>query len=675
MKLCSWEIKKLIIQFKPFLALLFLLLAACVLFWQRASGEGDGGFVYAQYREIGADYRSGKLNWEEVKKNAESAEGLTDIRYTKNEWTEGSLYQVLYQECRQVREYPEFCRGLADGGTTFMGVGNRFYKRNMEKMARDYEKLKNIIPEFAGLYGVSLLRDTGKAEYCILFLVLLITAALFSQERQNQTGTLLYAAPKGRIPVGISKFAAGVFGVIVVVTIYSFFQIFAICFTYGIGDANSIVQAVPGFATCPYQLTVWQFLGGYVLVRMMAGLMLYSMFFLIQCVVRKGWLAVLLCSCLIVVCSVLKANIHPNSSAAILYYYNPVTMFDAADTLVGYHNGNVFGYPVSRLVLCIACQLGVFLCCGIASAMFFCTNLLLPGADSRNRESRHGRRFLFTLTGGEIFKCLAVQRGIQVYAVFLLLMLLFCPGVSDDLGNFDKVYYKNYIRRIEGQYSEEKMDTLREEKKELKREEEILDRGRATLEARDIITHELERRPALNKTIRYGKYLSEKKHASFVYSKGYLIFGGIKRGKIALWYNMIGILMSLFLAWLIAGIDFQTGMEQLIVVSAQGKRKINSVKRKTVAIITCTIVAMTQFIFLFTIGREYGFSGITATAQSIRVFSQLPSCIKLWHVMTVWIVVRYSIFLAFGQIVLALYGKCMGKGGRWRRTLKRRKRG
>lgn len=68
MKLCSWEIKKLIIQFKPFLALMFLLLAACILFWQRASGEGDGGFVYAQYREIGADYRSGKLNWEEVKK-------------------------------------------------------------------------------------------------------------------------------------------------------------------------------------------------------------------------------------------------------------------------------------------------------------------------------------------------------------------------------------------------------------------------------------------------------------------------------------------------------------------------------------------------------------------------------------------------------------------------------
>lgn len=661
MKLCIWEIKKLARQSKMILLLMFLLSAACIFFWQRAEGMGRGGFNSSQYRRIVQDYRSGKLTWEKLKENEESAEGLAALHYCRDEEAERVLYRTLYQECRQIREYSEFRSGVSDDAAVFMGSGGRFYKRNMEKMTADYHRLKDLVPKFAGLYGVGLLRDMGKSEYCILFLLILLTSALFSHERQNQTGMLLYTVPKGRLSVGCAKYVAGALGTVAIVALHSLMQILIVHATYGIGNADSLIQAVPGFGACSYLLTVRQFLAAYVLMRMMVGLMLYSLFFLILCAVRKAWLAVLFCICLLVIFTLFKMGIHPNTSAAPLYYYNPVTMFDVADTIADYRNENVLGYPVSRLAVCVACQFVVFLCCSTVAALFFSTNLLAQRVGGRNGRKLCGKRFRFHLLGGEIFKCMVVQRGIFVYAAVLFLMLVFCPDVGDDLGTVDKLYYKSYIRRMEGTYSEEKMETLIGEQEKLKKEEKVLNRGRATAEAAEIITHDLEMQPALSRTIRYARYLSEKKHSSFVYPEGYLICFGMKRGRIALWYDMMGIIISLFLAWLIATVDVESGMEQLIVASAHGRRKMNSVKSKTVVIVTFVTVLAMQFFFFFTVGREYGYSEIAATAQSIPVFSHVPSWIKLWHVAVVWIFIRYGVLLAFGQTVLALFHKFFRK--------------
>ena len=661
MKLCVWEMKKLVKQSRAIMLLLLLFLASCVFFWQRMEGAGDDAFGSVEYCKMAQDYKSGKLTWEEIRENAESAEGMDDIRYSGNEATERMLYQTLYDECRQIREYSEFRSGITDGASAFMGIGGPFYQRNIEKMAADYHRLKDIVPKFAGLHGVSLLSEIGKSEYCILFFLVLLASLLFSHERQNQMGVLLYPVPKGRISLGCAKYVVGALCVAISVALYSLIQILLVYATYGIGDADSVIQAVPGFGACSYLMTIRQFLPAYVLMRIMVGLMLYSVFFIIQCTVRKEWLAVLLCICLLVTFTLFRIVIHPNASAAILYYYNPVTMFDVVDAVVGYRNENVLGYPISRLAICVACQAGVFLCCTATAIFFFSTNLLRQGAGRRKGRKLCGKRFRFRLLGGEIFKCLAVQRGGLVCAAVLLLTLSFSPNVSDDLGTANRVYYKSYIRHMEGSYSEEKMKTLAAERERLNKEEEILSRDTVTTEAAEIITHDLERRPALDRTIRYGNYLSGKKHSSFVYPEGYLICFGVKRKRAALWYDMMGVFMSIFLAWLIAAIDVESGMEQLIAASAHGSKKMGSVKRKAVAVVTFAAMLALQFIFFFTVGREYGYSGMTATAQSIRQFSQVPSWIRLWHMAAACIFIRYGILLACGQAALALYGRFFSK--------------
>lgn len=88
---------------------------------------------------------------------------------------------------------------------------------------------------------------------------------------------------------------------------------------------------------------------------------------------------------------------------------------------------------------------------------------------------------------------------------------------------------------------------------------------------------------------------------------------------------------------------------------------MDSVKRKAVVIVSLATVLVMQLILFFTVGREYGYSEMTATAQSISVFSHVPSWMKLWHVGAVWIFIRYGILLVSGQIALALFQKFLGK--------------
>jgi hypothetical protein len=602
------------------------------------------------------DYKTGVLTDEKLKQNAESVTEI-DVKYTQTVSAESNLYRAVYEESRQAREYQSFRDTVTDGENMFLGERKLFQQRSLEKTKQDYSKLSAVSPKFDGLYGVSLFAGIHKSEYGILLLIVFVTVALFWQERQNQMGYLLYAAPRGQRTVGISKYTAGMSVTTLLVLAYTVFQMLVINLTYGMGDKNSVIQSVPGFTSCPYPLTVRQFLVWYILFRILVGWMLYSVFFFLNCMIRTGWFCVLVSICLLLCCAILHGNLRQTSRFAILYYYNPITMFDAANVIVNYHNGNIFGYPVSCQILYLVLSILIAVFTEVAAVFLFGTNLLLPAGHHRNGGKIGIKEWNFRLLDGEVFKCLVVQRGGLLFAVFAVIVLLFSPAVTDDLSSYHDVYYKNYIQKLEGRYSDSKLESLQKEKEELKKAQQLLDEGNITTESSQLLKQQLEKKQALHRAIRYGKYLSEKKDSCFVYAQGYLLFLGIKKRKIVLWYDMISLLITAFLSWLICSIDKETGMEQLIVSSAQGKKKIDIVKQKTAALLTFATSVLVGAFFLATIGREYGFAGLTASAQSIRQLSFLPSCIKIWEVMLFRFAASYLVMLLCSYVICILCQK------------------
>ncbi len=613
-------------------------------------GFGENQFSYTSYKHMISDLQDGKLSGEILAQGIDDANGLNP-HYTKTGNSEEALYRSVYGEWYQVNDYSNWLNKILNPEIQFMGTQNNYQKRSMEVQKKKFVDLKGLKVSFQGNRGIEVIQSLELYDVLLPLLMLLLALGLISVEREKNIGVLLYPTVGGQRKLAVAKYTTGIMSAVGLGFMIVLVKLILTGMTYGFADLGAPVQSVCGYQDCPYKISIGYFLIIYVLLYLLVSVMFFSVFYFIVLSVSNRMLALIVSIGALGLFWIFAYKISIGSEWEWLRLYNLWTFLDVGKIFGKWQTQNIFGYPVSyfSIFLCI----NVFIIGVVTWYSITCFNRseLLTEEDVR----RDGFLHLHGMPGGsfvgECYKCLICRGGGRILVMLLVVLFLFSPAYYDCLDSLDKVYYKNYIKQVEGSCSEQKSQILQKEKQKIQQSMEKLQTGNLTSEAYYILSRYILREKALNQVLKQEKYLKKQKKGCFLYEKGYETY--IDTGKVS-WINLLfhgtGILIMSLLGVMIWRVEQETGMEQLICSSVSGKKGVECRKRLLIALVSLIVCICVYGYMLFKIHQEYDLSQWKQSIQNIRSFSWIPVRIPIWFIFLIAGIIRWIYLCMVGMI-------------------------
>lgn len=104
-------------------------------------------------------------------------------------------------------------------------------------------------------------------------------------------------------------------------------------------------------------------------------------------------------------------------------------------------------------------------------------------------------------------------------------------NIKPDLSSDTKIYYKQFIEKIQGEYTKNKLNYIKNEKRKIEKAKKQLRDEEIEPEAFEIIQKRTKSEKALRNVVKYSEYLKNKDNGKFVYADGYLTMLGMKNKK------------------------------------------------------------------------------------------------------------------------------------------------
>lgn len=650
--LVLYEIKKTAKQ-KQITGLLGIFFLVLLFFFteDRIYGYGPDGFSYTSYRQMVSDVQKGELSRKEIEKQLESAEGI-EPGYTSACSEEEALYQCVYRELYQIDHYKEWLGRMLDSDMTFVQSSNSYYVRKQEKIKKVYSGLTNISVSFDGNYGVSLLKNPGVYDLLIPVSLLLLALGLIAEERENDMGLLLHAAAGGQRKLGLAKYITGLLGAGCIAAFVSVGKVMLIGVTYQISRLQASIQSVPQFQECPYPITIFQFILFYFVLNILVCSALFSLFYFIILRIMNRIAALFFSLGGFGLFYLLHQRIGKGSFWEPLRLYNPWSFLDTGSVIGDWQLENLFGVPISYFIIYLAVNIVIVI--GVSWYSVFC----FARRDILKTERKSGRHDILMWRWdcyggsfiGEIRKCFSCRSIVWILAL-LTALVLFSPAYYDSLDSYDKVYYKNYIKKVEGPCSDEKKRMLQQEERKINRSKRVMQQDNLTSEAYDILARYTARENALKQVQAQQNYLEQQADGYFLYEKGYLIYTDAGEGS---WINLLfhgaALLLTVLFSTMVWSVEKETGMEQLIHISAMGSKGVWKRKKWLIFLLSFVISICVYGYMFFAVNKEYDLRYFHATAESIRRFSRMPSCIRIWMIFAITGLLRWMYLFIAGLL-------------------------
>ena len=293
-----------------------------------------------------------------------------------------------------------------------------FVTRNLEKTAKDYQKLGTVTVTHGENRGIEAAAAFPVTDY-LLLLVPLLTVLELAAGLQSASGALERTTKRGRVPLTLWRIggiaALSVFSVLILCGsnyLYSFWRF---------GDPGLLrsIQSIPMFQRCPFRVTI----GGYILGSFVLKVLAVTVIALLCWVIlaRLQTIAAWGCAVLALAGSWLCWRfILPTFSFNHPKFLSVFAPLDADIFFTDYCNLNFFGYPVGIFAAMTVCMISL-----LAVLILLCVLLIgkcrpakLGAGLTRFAEkiARKCSRFMRpkTLFGFEGWRLLIVQKGLFV---------------------------------------------------------------------------------------------------------------------------------------------------------------------------------------------------------------------------------------------------------------------
>ena len=612
------------------------------------TGEKNKGYVF-----LAQDY---KEFYERPEMNGSKDEALSYIKSRDTgEITAGYfLLSYVKSEVNDTLGYMDYRENIIASADRLSKLpifsdADGFSRLNMEKTAEVYAGLPEITTVPGPGRGVVMASGyTGSVLFGIVFMIYIIFA-LVVREKEIGTLNLTRTTLKGHKSHGVSKLLVCLTLAFISVTVLELINWVLAGYMYGLGDLSRPIQSVPEYMTCVFEISVLEFALITVLFRILFVLMITVMVFFFACA-GKTYLSLLLYLAAIFGAEgILYFTVSGNSIFGLFKYMN---LFSGADTgfLFGdYINLNILGKPIwylpvyigfTVLLLAVFCLLGVTAYDRISSTFGRSFRI---GADILPVKS-------LSIFLQECFRYLFCEKAILIVLAFLVFRAVTFQPVREMFSMPEDIYYKQYMLQLEGMYSEEKTEEIKNERKKY---ESVTEEFRKSMEQasdetiRSLISakfqDETRKYAVLDRVEAHAEYLKEKGGA-FVYDAGYRILTNDDTGKkdnriLAVMAALMMVVCSVFMY----APDYQTGVDRIVRSTVKGRKKL-FLKREVVGTGVLLILFLVTYIpFFVSVLKAYGAAGPGYPACSLGHLESIPAWISIRGYLMILSAVRFVI--------------------------------
>lgn len=625
------------------LLLLLLLLHVTGLFLS-PYGNGRAAAVYESYSKRAAHYE---------------AEQIRNSAYRYEEKDAGNrVVKELADEVEEAKGYPAYRKQIKEqaGRMLLFFSSDSYAARNAKKTAADFEKKAIKEVSFYPTLGVTAAFHLTYDKLLLFVAALFLCAIAVTKEKELDTFPLMQATSVGPKRLVFRRLFAVLSGVSVYTIVTSLLTFLYFGGLYGGSALFYPVQYLLGFKGCLFSLSVLDYLLLHILFQWGCMMVLTLLLFAL-CLYTSNHILLFLEAAVFLAAETALFYFVPESSVfSPVKYLNFVTLLSPDQILGQYRNCNVFGHPVSYLLLSLlflGFLLLLFLC-----IIYFGTHKMrehrvgLPFFRRRKKKKKVAALRLHSLTYWESYKHFYLKRT----GLILLLFLVFSAVTYHPSGTYykdvDEYYYKNYMKEWSGTLTEEKVNGIRTEYErfyQILSKIKHMDDGDSEM----LSLYYSDQLTGQNAFYRvYDQYLRVKekpKVLQMVYDSGYkwLLSEEAKRQTCLLFLEVL-LATLLFSAGLFVEEETE-GVRDLLHATKKGRSALPQVKWKIGAILYTLSFCVVFGLRILAIKQIYGYPDLFAPAASLTFLVSIPSGISI---LLLLILVHVSYYL-MGAFYLA----------------------
>lgn len=417
-----------------------------------------GGYTMADIRALYAQADTLEQTQAELNEKLEQALFTMDDEAFRAINLQQQRNQAALDRITQAKNYPQHREDLiAESEIKIMlglfGAEDSFEVRSLRRGIDVYGKLAGVQPEAVFLGGVELLADYRFTDW--LLLVFAITSGLILLTQEKGLGLLLLTQPTKYGPSRLywrRWLAAAILMSVGFAVMYGSNAVIA-GVLFGFENLSTPVQALFGFANCPWAISVGEMLAAMLGLKFLWALACLAVVFLVCAGTGSGAVAVVkLAACAV------GAVVLENSNDLWLRTLSLSRFGDCGQFFREPVYLNFFGYPADRLAVAVVLFLLLGAVCVVIGFVLFPRSphgrLSLPGISLHR-----GHTNLFF---HEWHKCLVTWKGIWVLVALVGLQVV-CYGDYRPLNTEYEYYYRTYSAVLSGAPSGEKDAYLQEQ--------------------------------------------------------------------------------------------------------------------------------------------------------------------------------------------------------------------
>ena len=202
----------------------------------------------------------------------------SEQKYAPDGYTDLQIFSVLYAAIEQAQGHPERMDGVVESAEKnlaefrAMGIPESSYNyRLQQKIIHTYTELKSTVRiGIEPTCGWEIYFNHSAQNALLFVLVLLVSVCIVSCDRTVGMLSVVACTKRGKTGLAGAKILALLLAVVCLVLLFSLFSFAAIGLAGGYSSASNAIQSVPGFALCPYALSIGQYLAFSLLLRIVA---------------------------------------------------------------------------------------------------------------------------------------------------------------------------------------------------------------------------------------------------------------------------------------------------------------------------------------------------------------------------------------------------------------------
>lgn len=560
------------------------------------------------------------------------------LSFTDSLYKEKDFIDELYGEWQKVYEYDEYLQSIQEtkavlGGIGIFGGGDKdsYSSRNIEKSARDYEKLTSDKIRWMPSKAVTHSMESIWTDIFLLLSVFLFVGNLILEEKEKK---LFYITRNTRY--GIFKSIAGKLIALLIHCIVAAFLLYGsnlIFFSQmaGFGDITASIQSVAAYIESSLSVSIL----GYILLSVFTkGLVMYGIGAIITalCILADNIFMPYITGIIICGVSYILYLVIPSGMTGVVFkYLNPAGLLKTESIYGEYFNFNISGYPVSRVLMTWMVILLIFAAGTFLSVLFF--------ARGRNFELKSRRIYMHSffkphgnLLRHEGYKIMVTNKA---FVIILLFALLICYRVMSFKYNpsVQEQYYRDVMLQLEGELTDEKEKLILSEKSrydEAYNNIENIDKMASNGEISKAAAEEMKSEwyavtafyPSFERVMQQYEQILES-GGEFIYDTGYLyLFGTMNKD-----FPVDLLLLSVCVVFAFSNVfamEYNAGAFSMLGATLKGKRKI-ILNKTIICVITAAVLSFVPFICrIISISQVYPLHGWSFLVKDIPYCKDFP---------------------------------------------------